>query len=379
MSATPKVSVCMPAYNAGKYIGKALRSVLQQTFREFELIVIDDGSTDDTASVLQRYQQSDQRIRAYRNDRKRGLVFTRNRCLTLCAAPLVAVADADDISLPTRLEKQVAFLESYGDVGVLGADVVFVDEAEMPIETPTTFHVEDRHIRFYLMFGPAMHNCASVYRRSLLRDVSGYSDGFDAGAEDYSLWGKLMPQTRYANLAEPLVLYRRHAGNTTANRPPIHANIMSVSAALLTDYLGEAVDRRGAEQLHCFRMKMGMERQACAAAFGIVRKVWRTAKRREAPDTLGLFGREIADAAWTQAQYTLHSDRALSRAMASFAVRRDASTAGSGAVLSYLCRGLLPDALRRRLKETRTPATAGQPPEGQSDVEVEPRPDAPRW
>src|SRR5918996_2481069 len=118
MISTPKVSVVMPAYNAAVYLDEAVTSILNQTFREFEFIVINDGSTDDTVSILDKYEKSDSRIRVYHQENQ-GMIAALNRGCRLARGKYIARMDADDISLPRRFERQLEFMEGHPQIGIL--------------------------------------------------------------------------------------------------------------------------------------------------------------------------------------------------------------------------------------------------------------------
>ena len=117
----PKLSVIMPAYNAEKYIGEAIESILNQTFTDFEFIIIDDGSSDHTADIIKGFH--DERIRFIQNEKNSGVANTLNKGLELSQGEYIARMDADDISLPARFEKQVAFMEANPDVAVVGCGI----------------------------------------------------------------------------------------------------------------------------------------------------------------------------------------------------------------------------------------------------------------
>ena len=130
---TPAISVVMPVYNAAAFLEAAIDSVLAQTMGDFEFLIIDDGSTDGSPDIIRRYD--DPRIRFVTRE-NRGAVATRNELGALARAPYLAVMDADDICLPDRLEKQYAFLESHGDIGLLGGRATYVDVVGRPIFMP---------------------------------------------------------------------------------------------------------------------------------------------------------------------------------------------------------------------------------------------------
>src|SRR5690606_37354988 len=122
MASTPLVSVAMPVYNSERYVAEAIESVLNQSFGDFELLIIDDGSTDETPHILKRYEQADDRVRVVWQEH-RGIPYTRNRAWESAQGTYLAWADSDDLCLPQRLEKQVAFLERHKDIAVCGGAI----------------------------------------------------------------------------------------------------------------------------------------------------------------------------------------------------------------------------------------------------------------
>jgi glycosyltransferase involved in cell wall biosynthesis len=203
----------MAVHNGAPWVEAATASVLGQTLPDLELIAVDDGSTDETADLLYAFHEP--RLRVERQPRA-GLTRSLNRALSLARAPLVARLDADDISLPERLNRQYAFLAAHPEVGLLGTAAREVDEAgrEAGVVRPPE---DDRAIRRALIRrNPFVHSSVMV-RRTLVEQVGGYDVSF-AVAQDYDLWLRLSGITRMANLGEPLVIRRLVAGRVTASR-----------------------------------------------------------------------------------------------------------------------------------------------------------------
>jgi glycosyltransferase involved in cell wall biosynthesis len=197
------VSVLMPVYNGENYLSEAVESILNQTFRDFELIIIDDGSTDRTAEILAEYERRDMRVRLYSQARK-GLIATLNRGIELSRGRYIARMDADDVSYPTRLEKQVAFLEAHLNVGVCGTWRVIT--GGRVIRTP----VQDGVIRSYLIFDTLLARPTVMMRKTLFE--TGIRYPAYEHAEDFGLWVQLADHTHFANLPEVLLYYRSHPG-----------------------------------------------------------------------------------------------------------------------------------------------------------------------
>jgi hypothetical protein len=204
----PLVSVVMPVFDGETYLAQAIESVLGQTFQDFELIAVDDGSHDGSSAIVERFSREDPRVRLISNEKNLGISATLNHGWRAARAPLIARLDADDISLPDRLARQVAFLDAHPSVAVVGGALVTMDATGRRgsvIRFPTT----SRAIRSTLL----RHNCLAhpsvMLRRVALEAVGGYR--FDCH-EDYDLWLRLSERFELANLPEPLILYRLHPG-----------------------------------------------------------------------------------------------------------------------------------------------------------------------
>ena len=194
----------MPAHNAAPYIGEALDSILGQTCRDFELLVVDDGSTDETAQRVA--DRADARIRLIRLGTNRGRAAARNVALDNARGVYLAWMDADDIAVPRRLEKQLAFLESHSDVAVCGGWLQYFHQSTALERFPRT--PED--IRAATVFGTSVVNGCSLLRLDAPRAHGLRYDPALDRAEDFAFWGDLLlgAGQRAANLPEVLLHYR---------------------------------------------------------------------------------------------------------------------------------------------------------------------------
>lgn len=206
MADLPPVTVLMPAYNAERYVAEAVRSILAQTWRDFELLVIDDGSTDGTLKALQALD--DPRLRIERNPGNLGLIATLNRGLELARGRYVARMDADDVARPQRLALQIAYLEAHPDIAVLGAAVDLID-SEGRRFSGLRFPTSSTEIHRLLLVDCCLVHPTVVFRRDIVLAAGGY-DPKARHAEDYELWLRLADQHRLANLPEALLGYRIH-------------------------------------------------------------------------------------------------------------------------------------------------------------------------
>jgi len=214
---TPKVSVLLPVYNGGDLVSTAIDSVLAQTFTDFELLLIDDCSTDDSAAAICAYD--DPRIRLLRNERNVGQVATLNRGLREVRAPYVARLDQDDACLPHRLERQVALLDAEPEVAVVGTWMdVCDDDDHLVWELRGT--IGDRaHLVFLILTNqlPIAHPTV-MFRRDPVLALGGYDVSVKL-AEDQDLWRRLVLAGHAARVVEePLLRYRLHAGQQSQQR-----------------------------------------------------------------------------------------------------------------------------------------------------------------
>jgi glycosyltransferase involved in cell wall biosynthesis len=212
---TPAVSVLMPVYNAQRYLTAAVGSVLGQTFADFELIVVDDGSTDRSAAILARYAKDDPRVRIISRPNA-GLVASLNEALAIARGPLVARMDADDICLPERFDRQVRYLGEHPECVLVGSAVVTMDQHGHLIGRMADIAFGHDNIDHALLHRgwPMVHPSAMI-RTDALRKVGAYrSETWPF--EDHDLFLRLAEQGRVENLPEVLLHYRKHAASISA-------------------------------------------------------------------------------------------------------------------------------------------------------------------
>jgi glycosyltransferase involved in cell wall biosynthesis len=199
----------MPTYNAGRWLREAIESILSQTFTHFELIIIDDGSTDDSDQIIRSF--TDPRIRSVRNERNSGLVAALNLGVSLCRGKYIARMDGDDRSHPARLEKQYRYLQTHPAVGLCGAWAKVVDEKDRPISR-LVLQTDPRDVLIHLLFSVPLVHPACMIRAEILKN----NPYHDVGAEDYDLWRRLSTSVTMTNLPEFLLQYRLHGNSVSA-------------------------------------------------------------------------------------------------------------------------------------------------------------------
>lgn len=219
----PKVGVVIPCYNAEKYVASALTSMrLQALFdqdgnQDFEIIAVDDGSTDRTWEILQEFKESGgEKIRLFRSPRNQGVTKTLNYGLLMSRSEYVARMDADDISLPDRLPKQVSFLDANPDVGILGTRFWSMDERLEKVHWANDVPTDPDEIAGTLLDRCCMGHPTVMMRRKVIETIGGYDEDPRCKAvEDYEFWLRASRNFKIANLPDYLLKYREYDGQVT--------------------------------------------------------------------------------------------------------------------------------------------------------------------
>ena len=212
ISVMPKVSVLMPVYKTkDEFLIEAINSILSQTYTDFEFLILDDCPEDDREDIIKSF--NDKRIKYLKNEKNLGITPSRNKLLELARGEYIAVMDHDDISLPERFAKQVAYLDEHKDVGVIGSfihKIVGGKDVKLP--------VEDEDIKSGLMMKCVIVHPASMIRKSILTENNICYEEHYSPSEDYKLWCDLIEHTNFYNIPEVLFNYRDHKNNTTTSR-----------------------------------------------------------------------------------------------------------------------------------------------------------------
>lgn len=205
----PQLSVILPVYNASAYIDEAVTSILHQDFTDFELLIADDGSTDDSLEKIRKHV--DPRIIVFENHSNQGLISTLNHLLTQARGRYIARMDADDIARADRFSKQIAFMEQHASIGICGSAMEFFGAQSG--RTHVSTHPNALHAN--LLFGTPFNHPTVLFRKSLVDNGSFSYDPEFRHAEDFELWTRLRNVTQFGNLDEPLLRYRLHPEQVT--------------------------------------------------------------------------------------------------------------------------------------------------------------------
>lgn len=201
----------MPAYNTDKFIGDSIGSVLNQTFNDFELIIINDGSTDNTKKVVESFD--DTRIKYFENKNNSGIVYSRNRGLDLVQGDFVAMLDADDIAHPEKFQLQIDFLKQNKEFGMIGSWAKFIDPNGRSIPGKWKLNASPEMIPAIMLFKNYFLQSAVVYTKDCIKNYR-FKEGFDI-LEDYLIWLDIIKNYKTWNLPKYLVDYRIHPEGVT--------------------------------------------------------------------------------------------------------------------------------------------------------------------
>jgi len=270
----------MAVYNGEKYLAEAIESILRQTFRDFEFIIVDDGSTDRTFSILNRYAQEDNRIKILRNSTNIGPAASRNIGIGASAGRYLALMDADDICQAERLAIQADFLDRNQAVYIVGSWALKIDPFGNPLE-PWCLPKHDGLIRWHILFRNSMIFCnpSVIMRRDIFRIAGLYNESI-LSYEDIDLWTRIFfhQDLKLTNITKVLVNYRVHEKSISSSaREEQSSGSREIRTKLLTDFLGYQVNRNA---IAAYESGSVLEK---AEIPGIV-QTWLAAFRKFCPD-----------------------------------------------------------------------------------------------
>lgn len=307
----PAVSVLMATYNNAPYLREAIDDILGQTFKDFELVLIDDGSTDKTQETLRSYRDS--RLVLLRNEQRRGVAAARNRTIAASRAPLIAVADADDRYDLRRLEKQVAFLRKYPEVDIAVSDFYKMTADGKVFERVRIPRTDSRLKLNFLWQNPLSHPTALCRREVVLNSV-GYDESLSS-AVDTDWFARMSEYAIFGVLSDPLHYNRKHPASVTANRGPDQsAKRFGISHRLLCKYLEREVPEQDGHMLKtllCAYIKMPPE--GAGLAFGLLDELAGKVASKESPVNTRWFKRRVAESMLKQSVYLTYEAPGLSR------------------------------------------------------------------
>lgn len=226
MNTPPTLSVLMPVYNGATYLAQAIESIRAQTFGDFEFIIVNDGSTDRTLKILQRFAQKDPRIRILSRPNT-GIVGALNDGLAVCRGEYIVRMDADDFALPERLARQFRYLETHPELVAIGSSVLMVDPAGRPLKKFQA-QSDPKLVRIGLIgaIDIGIIHPALMVRRSVMERVGGYRQPYQL-VEDFDLFQRLLDEGELGNVPETLLHYRQHFASTNSTRYQTQRDLMA--------------------------------------------------------------------------------------------------------------------------------------------------------
>ncbi|MGP6146562.1 glycosyltransferase family 2 protein [Jeotgalibaca sp. A122] len=211
MELNKKITVLMPVYNAEAYLRESIESILGQTFTDFDLLAIDDGSTDASAEIIQSFE--DERVIYLNNEQNMGIVKTLNRGLDLIKSDYIVRMDSDDICLPSRFEQQVAFMDANPEVAVAGTSIkIFNDSGKT---TDKIVETDSKRIRTQLLFEASIMHPTVILRNAVIQKEQYRYDARHKSTEDLGMWQKISMKYELANLPSIQLEYRDNAFGIT--------------------------------------------------------------------------------------------------------------------------------------------------------------------
>lgn len=249
----PKVTVLMSVYNGQKYLREAIDSILNQTFRDFEFLIINDGSTDRTAEILQSYH--DPRIKIINNEKNIGLIESLNKGLELAKCEYIARMDADDISMPNRLSTQYAYMKSNPDLAICASSYEQIDENGNTIKTIKGY-LGCEQLYYFLTFANFLAHSTVLLKKSIVLKLKGYDDRV-LHAEDYDLWYRVSRVGKIIQTDEILLKLRIHQDRISSKYRNIQKyNVNSVVLRNIKHICHDRVNRKVAEVLCGWRKEI---------------------------------------------------------------------------------------------------------------------------
>lgn len=281
----PKVSILMAAYNAGQTIAETIECLLSQTFTDFELIIVDDGSTDTTQEIIDSFAQTDKRVK-YIWQKNARHPAARNRGLQVCIGKYVAIIDADDLWTADKLARQMELMQDEDDLIVLTGNTIFYEENGERVWGHSTFPPptkDDRYTVFDILMvhlnQMAMFNTGLIPKEVLVR-LGGYNEKI-LTAEDWELWLKTVVECRFKVIEEPLMFYRKHAQSYTSGTD-LYVTLLAHEEIIFNQYRWKYISKKELAaalfarrihmcELYLYRKELFSSLQALGRALRIVR------------------------------------------------------------------------------------------------------------
>lgn len=228
----------MPVYNGEEYLNESINSILSQTFRNFEFIIINDGSTDKSEEIILSYQKNDNRI-ILLIQKNQGIAKSLNRGIEESRGQYIARMDADDISHPKRFELQLNYFESNQNVDIVGCQVYVISPTGLKLHSNNMLPTEDYQIKWHLIFSTPLIHPALMIRKNVYSKIGNYNNNLTV-AQDIDLWHRISPNIKFHNISHRLLSLREHSNNIGGQ---FYTQQMAVRYKSLTKYLNQLTNQ----------------------------------------------------------------------------------------------------------------------------------------
>ncbi|MEP7146484.1 MAG: glycosyltransferase family A protein [bacterium] len=225
---SPKITVITTVYNCENYISRSIESITKQTFEDFEFIIINDGSDDNTSKLIQKFSQKDKRLITSDNNANLGRVKSLNIALEKAKGKYIAIQDADDISLPERLKKQYTFLQENPDYVLVGSDITEIDEKGAEMSKPLRPE-KNLEAKFSLLFRCTFANPSIMFRKDVIDDFNIHYEEDFLHSEDFRIISLISLHGKVHNLKDKLINYRKHENNNSK----VNSKILNEGSTLI--------------------------------------------------------------------------------------------------------------------------------------------------
>lgn len=219
----PSISVLMPVYNAGQYLDESISSILKQSYTNFEFLIFNDGSTDNSVAVIEKYLAADSRIKLFDSRENKGYLVHLNEGLRIAKGEFIARMDSDDISMPSRFEKQIKRLTTES-ADIIGSNVILWNGNKKYAGKKSRQALTHTELETQMFFGIPVYHPAVLFKREMVDNGDYYYDGEFYPAEDYELWSRLLRRYRFANIKEPLLCYRVSSWQISNQKKTVQQN-----------------------------------------------------------------------------------------------------------------------------------------------------------
>ncbi len=291
MKQEPLVSFVMPAYNGERFIGKAIQSIQDQTYRNWELVIVDDCGTDHTMDVVRNIY--DDRIKILTNENNKGIAFSRNKAIENSKGKYISILDDDDMALPDRLRLQIDYLESHPEIAVVGGRSYWIDENDNIIRSTSSSLTNPQYISAIYLFSGCYINCTCTFRRSIFDDYNVRYQENMLGMEDVLFWIECSKIALMSNVEEFVSLHREHS-NRESNKVKIDGGLIRAKKwAEIHDYSlqksGFVLDNEESIILHHFDPELVCEipsgsQNELEEYYRVLKKIIAQAERMDLPN-----------------------------------------------------------------------------------------------